>query len=82
MGAKPTGTTCPAGSSVASITPGTTSLNTGGSATEVMVKYLYLTAKLNDALSIRAGSYAMPWIQYADSITGYRWGREIRRGIA
>jgi hypothetical protein len=72
-GAKPTGTTCPTGSSVASITPGTTSLNTGGSATEVMVKYLYLTAKLNDALSIHAGSYAMPWLQYADGITGYRW---------
>jgi hypothetical protein len=72
-GAKPTGTTCPAGSAVASVTPGTTSLNTGGSATEVMVKYLYLTAKLNDALSVHTGAYAMPWVQYVDSLTGYRW---------
>lgn len=72
-GAKPTGTTCPTGSSVASITPATTSLNTGGSATEVMIKYLYLTAKLSDAFTVHAGSYAMPWVQYADSITGYRW---------
>ena len=72
-GAKPTGTTCPTGSSVASITPGTTSLNTGGSATEVMIKYFYLTAKLNDAFSIRAGAYNMPWTQYVDGVTGYRW---------
>jgi hypothetical protein len=72
-GAKPTGTTCPTGSSVASVTPTTTSLNTGGSATEVMIKYLYLTAKLNDAFAVHVGSYAMPWVQYADSITGYRW---------
>jgi hypothetical protein len=72
-GAKPTGTTCPAGSSVASVTPGTTSLNTGGSATEVMVKYFYLAAKLNDAFTVRAGAYNMPWAQYVDGITGLRW---------
>jgi hypothetical protein len=72
-GAKPTGTTCPAGSSVASVTPTTTSVNTGGSATEVMVKYLYVAAKLNDALTVHVGSYAMPWVQYVDGITGYRW---------
>jgi hypothetical protein len=72
-GAKPTGTTCPAGSSVTSVTPSTTALNSGGSATEVMVKYLYLTAKLNDAFAVHAGAYAMPWVQYVDSLTGYRW---------
>jgi hypothetical protein len=72
-GAKPTGTACPTGSSVTSVTPATTSLNTGGSATEVMIKYAYLTAKLNDAFVVHAGSYATPWIQYDDSITGYRW---------
>jgi hypothetical protein len=77
-GAKPTGTTCPAGSSVASVTPTTTSVNTGGSATEVMIKYLYLTAKLNDAFVVHAGSYATPWIQYGDSITGYRW---VEKGV-
>lgn len=72
-GAKPTGTTCPTGSSVTSVTPTTTSVNTGGSATEVMVKYLYLAAKLNDAATIHVGAYAMPWVQYVDGITGYRW---------
>jgi hypothetical protein len=71
--AKPTGTTCPTGSSVASVTPTTTTVNTGGSATELMVKYLYVAAKLNDAATIRVGSYAMPWVQYVDGITGYRW---------
>jgi hypothetical protein len=78
-GAKPTGTTCPTGSSVASVTPTTTSLNTGGSATEVMIKYLYLTAKLNDAFIVHVGSYATPWIQYDDGITGYRW---VEKGVA
>lgn len=72
-GAHPTGTTCPTGSSVASVTPTTTSVNTGGSATEVMVKYLYVAAKLSDALTVHAGAYAMPWVQYVDSLTGYRW---------
>ena len=72
-GAKPTGTTCPTGSSVASVTAATTSVNTGGSVTEVMVKYLYLTAKLNDAFIVHLGSYATPWIQYTDGLTGYRW---------
>jgi hypothetical protein len=72
-GKKPTGTTCPTGSEVTSVTPGTTSLNTGGSATEVMIKYLYLTAKLNDAFVVHAGAYNMPWVTYADNITGYRW---------
>ncbi len=72
-GAKPTGTTCPTGSSVASVTAATTSVNTGGSATEVMIKYLYVTAKLNDALVVHVGSYATPWIQYTDGLTGYRW---------
>jgi hypothetical protein len=78
-GAKPTGTTCPTGSSVASITPTTTAVNTGGSVPEVMIKYLYLTAKLNDAFVIHAGSYNTPWIQYYDGITGYRW---VEKGIA
>jgi hypothetical protein len=78
-GAKPTGTACPAGSSVASVTPTTTSVNTGGSVTEVMIKYLYLTAKLNDAFVVHAGSYATPWIQYGDSITGFRW---VEKGVA
>jgi hypothetical protein len=72
-GAKPTGTTCPAGSSVASVTPATTSLNTGGSVTEVMVKYFYLAAKLNDAFTVRVGAYNMPWAQYVDGMTGLRW---------
>jgi hypothetical protein len=80
-GAKPTtgGTTCPTGSSVASVTPATSSINTGGSVTEVMIKYLYLTAKLNDAFIVHAGSYATPWIQYTDGITGYRW---VEKGVA
>jgi hypothetical protein len=78
-GAKPTGTTCPTGSSVASVTPSTTSINSGGSVTEVMIKYLYLTAKLNDAFVVHAGSYNTPWIQYFDGITGYRW---VEKGIA
>jgi hypothetical protein len=72
-GAKPTGTTCPAGSSVASVTPSTTSVNTGGSVTEVMVKYFYVAAKLNDAFTVRAGAYNMPWAQYIDATTGLRW---------
>jgi hypothetical protein len=72
-GAKPTGTTCPAGSSVASVTPTTTAVNTGGSVTEVMVKYFYVAAKLSDALTVHAGSYAMPWAQYIDGLTGLRW---------
>jgi hypothetical protein len=72
-GAKPTGTTCPTGSSVASVTPTTTAINTGGSVTEVMVKYFYLAAKLNDAFTVHAGAYAMPWAQYVDGITGLRW---------
>ena len=80
-GAKPTGggTTCPTGSSVASVTPTTSSVNTGGSVTEVMIKYLYLTAKINDAFVVHAGSYNTPWIQYYDGITGYRW---VEKGIA
>ena len=78
-GAKPTGTSCPTGSSVASITPATTSVNTGGSATDVMIKLLYLTAKLNDAFIVHVGSYSTPWIQYTDSITGYRW---VEKGVA
>jgi hypothetical protein len=72
-GAKPTGTTCPTGSSVTSITPTTTAVNTGGSVTEVMVKYFYVAAKLNDALTVHAGAYAMPWVQYVDGLTGLRW---------
>jgi hypothetical protein len=72
-GAHPTGTTCPTGSSVTSVTPTTTSVNTGGSVTELMVKYLYVAAKLNDALTIHVGSYALPWVQYVDNLTGYRW---------
>jgi hypothetical protein len=72
-GAKPTGTTCPTGSSVASVTPTTTAINTGGSVTEVMVKYFYLAAKLNDAFTVHAGAYNMPWAQYVDGITGLRW---------
>lgn len=72
-GAKPTGTTCPTGSSVASVTPTTTSINTGGSVTEVMIKYFYLAAKLNDAFTVRAGAYNMPWAQYVDGTTGLRW---------
>jgi hypothetical protein len=78
-GAKPTGTTCPTGSSVAGVTAATTSVNTGGSVTEVMIKYLYLTAKLNDAFVVHVGSYATPWIQYTDGITGYRW---VEKGMA
>ena len=72
-GAKPTGTTCPTGSSVASVTPTTTAVNTGGSVTEVMVKYFYLAAKVNDAFTVHAGAYAMPWAQYIDGTTGLRW---------
>jgi hypothetical protein len=71
---KPTGTasnTCPTGSYVSSVT--TTSVNTAGSSNEVYLKYLYLTAKINDAFTVHVGSYATPWIAYVDGITGQRY---------
>ncbi|HTY94393.1 MAG TPA: hypothetical protein VMC02_10925 [Steroidobacteraceae bacterium] len=72
--------TCPGtGNSITGVTPATTSLNTGGSATDVIIKFLYLTAKINDAFIVHAGSYNTPWIQYTDGITGYRW---VEKGIA
>ena len=46
--------------------------NTGG-VTEVFVKKLYLQAKLNDALSLRLGSYNSPWVPFVESLYGYRW---------
>jgi hypothetical protein len=51
--------------------------NSGG-VTEVFIKYLYGQAKLNDALTIRFGSEASPWIPFIDGVTGLRW---IEKGV-
>ena len=44
-----------------------------GNVSELMIKYLYLTGKFSDALSVKLGSSATPWISYVDGITGQRY---------
>jgi hypothetical protein len=65
--------------STATITSGTTSTtvltnqNSSGGVTEVMVKKLYLEAKLSDALVLHAGAYTSPWAPFVESLYGYRY---------
>src|SRR3981081_3242633 len=65
------------GSSVLGTTPtGTTTVsgvNSSGGVTEVMLKKLYLEAKLSDALIFHAGSYTSPWAPFVESLYGYRY---------
>ncbi len=51
----------------------TTSTSNSGSVSEVFIKKLYLQAKLDDALIVRAGAYDMPWAPFVESLYGYRW---------
>jgi hypothetical protein len=65
--------------STATITSGTTSTtvltnqNSSGGVTEVMIKKLYLEAKLSDALVFHAGSYTSPWAPFVEGLYGYRY---------
>jgi len=65
--------------STATITNGTTSTtvltnqNSSGGVTEVMVKKLYLEAKLSDALVFHAGAYTSPWAPFVEGLYGYRY---------
>ncbi|MDP9083882.1 MAG: carbohydrate porin [Pseudomonadota bacterium] len=44
-----------------------------GGVTEVFIKRLFLQAKIDDALVVRAGAYNTPWAQYVEGLYGYRW---------
>jgi hypothetical protein len=50
-----------------------TNQNSSGGVTEVMIKKLYLEAKLSDALVFHAGSYTSPWAPFVESLYGYRY---------
>jgi hypothetical protein len=50
-----------------------TNQNTSGGVTEVMVKKLYLEAKLSNAFVVHAGSYTSPWAPFVESLYGYRY---------
>lgn len=47
--------------------------NSGAGNVEVFVKKAYLQAKVNDLLTVRAGSADMPWIPFAEEQYGYRF---------
>ena len=44
-----------------------------GGVTELFIKLLYVQAKLDRALVIRAGSWNTPWINYTTGLYGYRF---------
>jgi hypothetical protein len=50
-----------------------TNQNSSGGVTEVMLKKLYLEAKLSDALVFHAGSYTSPWAPFVEGLYGYRY---------
>jgi hypothetical protein len=50
-----------------------TNQNTSGGVAEVMVKKLYLEAKLSNAFIVHAGSYTSPWAPFVESLYGYRY---------
>src|SRR6266850_1677262 len=50
-----------------------TNQNSSGGVTEVMVKKLYLEAKLSDALIFHAGAYTSPWAPFVEGLYGYRY---------
>lgn len=49
------------------------SFNSGTGNVEVFIKKAYLQAKVNDMLTVRAGSADMPWIPFVEDIYGYRF---------
>ena len=51
--------------------------DSGAAATQLFIKKAYLQAKLNDALTIRAGSAELPWVPFAEKIYGYRYVEKL-----
>ena len=52
---------------------GCTASKAGASTTQVYIKKAYLQGKFDDALIVRAGSFDMPWIPFAEDVYGYRY---------
>ncbi len=59
----------PGGGTTTALTNG----NTSGGVTEVMVKKLYLEAKLDKAFVGHIGAYTSPWAPFVESVYGYRY---------
>ncbi len=70
-----TGTGCATAGATPTAFNTTTAANNAnsGNVSEVMIKYLYLAAKFDDAFGLKLGSSATPWISYVDGITGQRY---------